>query len=377
MQGRYDVAVIGGGIVGCAAALELVERGLNVVLIEKGRCGQGASGVNFGGVRQQGRHAAELPLSLRANRLWPELSRRLGTEIEYVRTGHIKLARSEQDVVDLENYARLASKHGLALTMLAGRHLREQFPWLGPSVLAASYSPEDGQANPRLVAPAFKRSAERRGAVVLEQASATFVSKSGGIFSIDLGTGKIEADIVINAAGPGGAAIARQFGEIMPLGHMVPNMLVTEPIRHFIEPAIGVCGGDIYIRQIDRGNVIFGGGDGVVDATTGFARPDIAQAMTVGAKAVSLIPALASAAIIRIWSGVEALMPDHLPVFGPSTTTAGLIHAFGFSGHGFQLGPVVGGVLADLVISGTSDLSLEPFLPGRFVSQAASMEGTS
>jgi glycine/D-amino acid oxidase-like deaminating enzyme len=105
---RADVAIVGGGIAGCAAAVALRQANLSVVLLEKAKCGAGASGVNFGGVRQQGRHLAELPLAQRARPMWDRLSAILEEDVEFQATGHIKLARSDADMAELEAYAREA-----------------------------------------------------------------------------------------------------------------------------------------------------------------------------------------------------------------------------------------------------------------------------
>src|SRR5438445_10026806 len=93
-QLHADVAIIGGGIVGASAALFLRRFGLSVVLLERGLCGAAASGVNYGGVRTQGRSIEQLPLSLRARTLWARLPELIGIDGEYVRSGHLKLARS-------------------------------------------------------------------------------------------------------------------------------------------------------------------------------------------------------------------------------------------------------------------------------------------
>ena len=77
--------------------------------------------------------------------------------------------------------------------------------------------------------------------------------------------------------------------------------------------------------------------------------------------AARVMPALANAHVIRFWSGVEGNMPDHNPVLGPSGTTPGLFHAFGFSGAGFQIGPAVGEVLAELVATGASAIPIDAF----------------
>ncbi|HEX8664168.1 MAG TPA: FAD-dependent oxidoreductase, partial [Beijerinckiaceae bacterium] len=174
MTGRVtaDVTVIGGGVAGCAAAVALRKAGLSVVLLEKGTCGAAASGVNFGGVRQQGRNLAELPLARRSRAIWGRLSAMLGEDVEFEATGHIKLARSEADMAELERYARDAAEHGLHLQMLGANAARAELPWLGPKVVGASLCAEDGAANPRLVGPAFARLARRLGAEVREHTPA-------------------------------------------------------------------------------------------------------------------------------------------------------------------------------------------------------------
>ena len=96
-----DVAIIGGGTAGCAAAVHLRHAGLSVILLERDRCGAAASGVNFGGVRQQGRHPAELPLARRSREIWSSINALLGEDTEFEATGHLKLARSEVYMADL------------------------------------------------------------------------------------------------------------------------------------------------------------------------------------------------------------------------------------------------------------------------------------
>ena len=81
------------------------------------------------------------------------------------------------------------------------------------------------------------------------------------------------------------------------------------------------------------------------------------------------MPRLRHAQIIRTWTGIEGVMPDAIPVIGPSRTTPGLFHAFGFSGHGFQLGPVIGPVLSELILDGTTPTPIQAFDIGRFASR--------
>ena len=89
--------------------------------------------------------------------------------------------------------------------------------------------------------------------------------------------------------------------------------------------------------------------------------------LAVSARTVlALFPQLLDVRIVRTWAGVEAFMPDHIPVIGPSGTAPGVYHAFGFSAHGFQLSPVVGQILAELILDGRSALPLAPFSIQRF-----------
>ena len=82
--------------------------------------------------------------------------------------------------------------------------------------------------------------------------------------------------------------------------------------------------------------------------------------------ACALFPIMRTARVVRAWAGIEGRMPDDIPVIGPSGRQDGAFHAFGFSAHGFQLAPIVGAVIADLVTSGRSRLPIEPFRIGRF-----------
>ena len=176
----------------------------------------------------------------------------------------------------------------------------------------------------------------------------------------------VTSRFLVNCAGIGAGRIAALFGEIVPLAPLVPNMLVSEPIPFFVSRSIGVCGGDVYVRQVARGNVIFGGGRGWGDAELTRSRPVTAESLGGMARTLDLVPALKGAHVIRTWTGIDGEMPDDIPVIGHSVTAPDLIHAFGFSGHGFQLGPVIGEIIAELVIEGRSSSPLEPFRIGRF-----------
>jgi sarcosine oxidase subunit beta len=362
-----DVTIVGGGIAGCAAAVALRKAGMSVALLEKNRCGAGASGVNFGGVRQQGRHLAELPLARRARPLWDGLNTLLGEDVEFVASGHVKLARSEVEMAQLEAYAQDAAERGLRLQLLGQAALRAELPWLGRRVFGASLCAEDGHANPRLVGPAFARLARWCGADVREHAAVNAALRTTDGFEARTDDLEVKSRFLVNCAGVGAGKIASGFGETVPLTPLVPNMLVTEPLPFFIDRSVGVCGGGIYLRQIARGNAILGGGDGWADAECSRSRPLTESSLAAMASTLDIVPGLAGSHVIRTWTGVDGQMPDQIPVIGFSSTTPNLVHAFGFSGHGFQLGPVVGEIIAELVTEGRSVSPLEPFAIDRFV----------
>jgi sarcosine oxidase subunit beta len=244
--------------------------------------------------------------------------------------------------------------------------VRAELPWLGDAVLGASLSPTDGQANPRVVGPAYARLAARLGVDIREMTSARSAITTGSGFGIEADGLIVTARHLVNAAGAGGGLIASAFGEPVPLTPLSPNMLVTESLPYFISRSIGVCGGDVYIRQTRRGNAIFGGGQGWHDADLGLARPSNAASLGGMRRTLQLVPSLTHAQVIRTWTGVDGQLPDHIPVIGLSGTTPNLIHAFGFSGHGFQLAPAVGLIIAELVTQGRTPTPIAPFSIERF-----------
>ena len=116
-----DVAIIGGGLMGCFSAYFLRQRGRSVIIIEKGKAGAAASGVNFGNLRLQGRHPTEFPLSLRAHELWEDLSRLTGEECGFTPCGHVYLAFADEELPKIERAARDARAAGWMWTCSMGR----------------------------------------------------------------------------------------------------------------------------------------------------------------------------------------------------------------------------------------------------------------
>lgn len=371
-----DVVIIGGGLVGSSAALAICKAGLSVILLDKGFCGAQASGVNYGGVRRQGRIVEQLPLSLRSHQIWPKLPQLIGIDGEYQRCGHLKLARTQEEFAKLEAYATRVRPHGLELELLSPAMVKARLPWLSGEIAGASLCSEDGSANPRLVSPAFARAAERAGAMVLELMPVRNVQATGNGFAVLAGeersgdTVEISCTRLINSAGAWADQFTAHFGETVPLKRMYPSMVVTEPLPYRLPFSMGEQSGSFYGRQVTRGNYVMGGGRGTVLADADYSRPSVIAASKVMRRAIALFPHLKTAQVIRFWSGTEAEMPDDNPVLGPSKTTPGLYHAFGFCGAGFQTAPGVGEVLCDLVTSGETSTPIEAFAIDRFAKAA-------
>lgn len=364
------VIVLGGGLMGTASAFFLARRGIKVTLIERGHIGAGATVASFGNVRRSGRALSQLSLACRALDLWNRAEELLGHDVEFRATGHLRLIFDTDGLEDMRAFAKAAASHGLDLEELTPRDISRRFPGLGPEAIAASFSPMDGSANPRLISPAFAVAAVALGAQIVDRTQVNAIRHSDAGFSVETASGAYHGDVLLNGAGAWGARIAAQFHEPVPLEMRGPQMAVTEPLPHRILPVVGVWSRQhgAYLRQVERGNVVMGGAvDRVeVDPDTGHAQADPARLPVQLAAVVRLVPALHDATIIRQWSGCEGYIADNLPVIGASSTTPGLFHAFGFCGHGFQLGPGAGDAMAELIATGRCATPLDAFSPARF-----------
>ncbi|MFC4278114.1 NAD(P)/FAD-dependent oxidoreductase [Achromobacter aloeverae] len=372
-----EVLIVGGGLMGCATAFFLRQRGLPVTVLERGLVGQQASGTNFGNVRRQGRFLPQLPLANRSREIWGRLPELIGHDVEFLPTGHIRVCYSDAQADKLEQYARDARPYGLELEMLRGDAMRWRFPYLGPEVRAVSHAPHDGHANPRLSAPAFARAAQRAGAVIVENVDIARVEKEAGGYTATSADGRVyRAPVLLITAGAWGGALSAQFGEPVPIAVHGPQMAVTEPIPYCLVPVVGASSDSIeeifYFRQVKRGNIVMGGcarGPAYPDLRRAYVLPDSPLKQFVQLRRI--VPALSRLSIIRVWSGIEGYMPDDVPIMGPSAVADGLFYAFGFCGHGFQLGPGVGATMAELIATGRPGVPIDPFLISRFAGQGA------
>ncbi len=337
---QTDVVIIGGGIMGSVAAFHLTRAGKKVILLEKKFAGWASSGVNAGGVRRQGRHPAELPLAQESLKDWMELRSLIDTDCEFVQCDHLAVAESEAEMEQLVARISYHAEAGVMLEQLDRPQAHRLCPGFGPQVVGGTLCRGDGQANPRLVSPAFVAKARDMGAMIREGEGVVALERTGGrVEHVRTEHGIYRSEHILNVSGAWGPYIAAMVGDRVDVGYRLPQMMVTEKIRPFLRPVLGFADRQLSFKQVPEGNLVIGGGRPGLGGPQEM-RKDLRCEMMAGAArdVVQVFPALRTVQVIRAWVGIEGEPEDKIPVIDRSPACENLIHAFGFSGHGFQLG---------------------------------------
>jgi sarcosine oxidase, subunit beta len=343
-------------------------RGVSCVVIEKNFAGRHASGVNAGGVRRLDRHPAEIPLSVASMEMWWRIEELVGHDCGFHVTGQINVAESEAEMRGLEERERMVRGLGFDHEEPIGRdELFRLVPALSPHCVGALVARRDGYANPMETMGAFRRKVESMGVKLFQHTRVEAIEKTADGWRAVTSRGPFEAPVLVNCAGAWADTFAAFLGEPVPLELMVPMMMVTQPVAPFVEPVVLAATRRLSFKQHPNGTVLIGGGHRAEgDRETETIRLDFAKLALSARIVMDFFPFLKDVRVVRAWAGLEARMPDDIPVIGPSGTAPGVFHAFGFTGHGFQLGPIVGRILADLITEGRTDLPIEPFRIERF-----------
>lgn len=370
-----DVIVIGGGIHGCSTALHCAQRGLSVILLEKDYAGRHASGVNAGGVRQLARHVAEIPLSNVSMAIWHRIAELVDDDCEFSSEGQVLVAENEQDMEACrERVEDLVLRGFRHEELIDGTELRRLVPAVADDCVGGVVSRADGAASPLRTTQAFKRKAQALGVAVREGVTALSVSRDGKGWRVGTESGDFVAPRIVNAAGAWADRIAASLGEPVPLEVVAPMLMITTPMPAFIRPVVILRGRKLSFKQFANGTVLIGGGHlGLAIRDENRTVLDWTKLATSAKTVWDLFPVMRSAVIARAWAGIEARMPDDLPVFGRSAVHENVFHQFGFSAHGFQLGPGAGAVMAELVATGRTNVPIAELGISRFAEPASGL----
>jgi sarcosine oxidase subunit beta len=362
-----DFIVIGGGIAGSSIAYRLAEKGHSVIVLEKGRVGEEASGRNAGGVRQTGRDPAELPLAMEAVKLWADMKDELDCDVGYRRGGNLFYAHTEEKLEAMRAIVQRENTVGLDTEMLSPEETRKLTPILSERVdlYGAKHCPSDGTANPLLVVKAICRTAGRKGVRIHQYTPVRQLKVENGRVTAAVTDDTVfEGGVFVNAAGPWSKGLCNQIGLDFPLTFINDHTIVTEPLPLMITQFVE-CN-QFYFRQALEGNFHIGG-EVAWRETSSFEKDvDFSTFVELGRRVPVYLPVLRNVNVLRAWGGIIHSTPDRIPILDRVAGLENFFIAAGFSGHGFCLGPIVGKVMAELMADGKSSLDLSAFRWGRF-----------
>jgi glycine/D-amino acid oxidase-like deaminating enzyme len=416
LPNAVDVAIVGGGIIGCSAAYFLAQQGVSAAVFEKGRIAGEQSGRNWGWVRQQCRSPVELPLMIESLAIWKDLPGRLGEDVGFRQGGTFYLAENEAELDVLAEWLPIAREHGLDTRILKGAEFRAAFA-AGARWTGALHTPSDGRAEPSRAGRAIARGARAAGAHVLSRTAVRGIeTASGRVSGVVTEHGAVLTRAVVCAAG----AWSRLF--CGSLGIRVPQLAVLNSVAR-LGPASELLAGQAWSpavairRRADGGYTVAHGHSSVhplvpaslfeawkflpafraspdsirfrlgreffaalatpsrwaLDAPSPFERervldpaPAARELKEMRSALAHWLPELAGLPFIETWGGMIDATPDVLPIIAPVESIGDFHLATGFSGHGFGIGPGAGRLVAGMVCGTADPDSLRPFRLGRY-----------
>ncbi|WP_049572809.1 NAD(P)/FAD-dependent oxidoreductase [Streptomyces sp. SBT349] len=379
MAGRApDLAVVGAGVVGAAAAYFATRAGLRVTVLDRGPVAGGTSGRGEGNLLVSDKEAGpELDLALLSRRIWRERLGAFAGLWEFDAKGGLVVAASAEGAARLAELTRRQRAAGVEAVDLTAAELPTFEPYLAPGLPAGAYYPQDAQVQPMLATAHLLRLAREAGAEVRTGAEVTgFLRDGDRVTGVRTTGGDLPAGQVLNAAGPWAGSVARLAGVRLPVLPRRGFVLVTEPlpptVRHKVYAAEYV--GDVassdaglqsspVVEATESGTVLIGSTRERVGFDATLSLPAL---RLLARKAIALFPALTGVRAMRAYCGFRPYCPDHLPVVGPDPRAPGLWHACGHEGAGIGLAAGTGWLLGQALTGAAPDLDLAPFAPERF-----------
>ncbi|WP_223806780.1 FAD-binding oxidoreductase [Novosphingobium sp. LASN5T] len=412
-----SVVIIGGGIVGLTAALTLSERGVQVVVLEKGSVAGEQSSRNQGWIRKTSRAPADVPLAAASDRLWAGLAERVGSDVGYRQAGILFLAKSEAEMHVHEKWLQSVEQCDLDSRLLTLRDIDHLVPGGRGDWAGGIYTPSDGRAEPSLAAYAIARAARAKGAIILENCAVRSLVLSGSrVTGAVTEHGEIRSDAVLLAGGLWSRRFLGNLGVDLPTLPLTVSVARTAPMEGPTEIAVG--GPDFSFRKHADGGFIVTQRSAVKapitldhlligqryisslktqgrylrvsigreffqdlalprrwkpDARSPFERvrtkdPAIDQ-RAIGEAFAALSaawPVFEQAEIVQTWAGTVDVTPDSTPVIDHVSSIPGLTVCTGFSGHGFGTSPTAGELAADLITGADPIIDPSPYRFRRF-----------
>jgi len=357
-----SVAVIGGGIVGVAAAYELAKRGADVTVYEKNTLGSGSTGRSGGGIRSQFSTPVNVQLSLASKQVWDEFEAQFGVDIRRRRVGYLFLAREQATADALRENVAMQNDHGVPSTYLSPAEAREYCPELHHDRYSgAAYNAEDEFVDPYLSLQGYAAAARKQGVDIQPKTEVTDIRREGDIVTgVQVDGVWVDADFVVNAAGPWASRVASMAGIDLPISPELHRLAIAEPetpLPDDVPLTIDVDSGAVFRPEGD-GLAAVGGsvsGHPSADPDDFPQSADLNWSLDVLEAVAEMCGYFGPESTIRdTITGLYATTPDANPII--EETCPGLVNAVGFSGHGFMHAPAVGMLVAELVFDGSASL---------------------
>jgi glycine/D-amino acid oxidase-like deaminating enzyme len=372
-----DVLVVGGGITGSATALRLAEGGADVILVERHDLNTQGSGYNAGSLHSQLQHepfiqrgeawarryAPATRFLAESTGLWQTLGDELGTDLEAAILGGILVAETAAQMRDVERKVGIEREQGLDVELLSASDLQRLAPYVSDRMAGGEICRSEGKANPLLAGPALARAARSAGARILPHTELTALAREGEGFRAATSGGEIGARRVVSAGGIEAGRVTALLGVPLPVRGEAIQVSVTEPVQPLVRHLLYFAGDMLTLKQAKVGSLLIGGGwparlaaDGTPTVNPDSLRDNLALAQKV-------VPAVGQARLLRAWAGFVNAVDDWLPIIGELPGQPGAFVGV-FPYMGFTAGPLMGQVLADLVL-GRNERDLSPFSPLR------------
>jgi sarcosine oxidase subunit beta len=382
MPASADVIIIGGGIVGVSIAWHLTNAGCrNVVILEREtQPGTGSTAKSMGGVRAQFSLPADIRMSLYSIPLFSDFEKLTGHPSGYRAQGYLFVATSPRHLEYLQANCRCQIAEGVRDVRLISREeIVAMVPELrSDDILGGSFCSSDGFVDPHSVLTGFLNRATEQGAQLVRQARVTRIDVDGkGVAGVQTTKGAFASRAVVNAAGAWAAEVATFTGIQLPVEPLRRMLVPTEPfhrISHSVPMTVDMSTG-FHFRPEGLGFLMAWNDPA---ETPGFKlNVDGRFIEKVLTLAADRVPVFAEVEVnpSRAWAGLYEMTPDHHPILGQVPGLPGLFLANGFSGHGVMHSPATGKILADLILTGTTDLidvrhfDLARFAEGRLVEE--------